>query len=374
MTRFLKIQALAHRAVSLLGNTGRQFAAAKRKRADFYNVAWRNAAISLDAEVKGLDRDVLAIQKNGQSTRVFLNYTELDDPVSLRVAGNKPLVHKLLQTNGVPVPAYREFSLQTIPEAADFLRTHRTCVVKPASGTGGGSGVTTGVSTPRQLRRASVLAAGYGSGLIIEQQISGANLRLLFLDGQLLDAIDRRPPTVTGNGHSTISRLVDAVNQQRLQAGFAVAQSVLKCDADMRQTLAAQNLTLRSVPPDGAVVQLKTVINDNTAEDNVCIVDSLHPSIIEVARNAANTVGLRLAGIDIVTPETSQPLEESGGVVLEVNSAPGLYFHYAGTRTRTPVAIPVLAACLNHPLEGDNWKSQETFSFSETLVELAPTV
>lgn len=373
MSRLLKIQALAHRAVSLLGKTGRQMSAAKRQRADFYQQAWRGAASCLDAEFEALDQDVFALRKNGESTRVFLNYTELDDPVSLRIAGNKPLVHRLLQTQGIPTPLYHEFTLKTLPDAARFLKEHDMCVVKPASGTGGGNGVTTGVETPRQLRRASVLAAGHGSGLMIEQQISGANIRLLFLDGQLLDAIERRPPTVTGDGRSTIAQLVEKLNRQRLQLGFSVAQSLLKRDQDMRQTLAGQGFTLKTVPPANRSVQLKTVINDNTAEDNVSVVESLSPSVIEVARCAAEMVGLRLAGVDIVTPDASRCLADSGGVVLEVNSAPGLYFHYAASNGRMPVAVPVLAACLNCPMDSDGWNRHEAPALPGEVCEFAPT-
>lgn len=374
MTRLLTIQALAHRAFCLLGKTGRQFAAAKRQRADFYEVAWREAADNLGADFETLDQDVLKIRKNGESTRVFLNYTELDDPVSLRIAGNKPLVHKLLQSQGLPTPAYREFTLKTLADAAEFLQQYGTCVVKPAAGTGGGQGVTTGVQTPRQLRKASVVAAGHGSGLMIEQQIAGSNIRLLFLDGQLLDAIDRRPPTVTGDGRSTIVQLVDNVNQQRLQAGFSVAQSVLKRDQDMRQTLATQGLTLTSVPLANQTVQLKTVINDNTAEDNVCVIDSLDTAVIDQARSAAEAVGLRLAGVDIVTPDASRCLTDAGGVVLEVNSAPGFYFHYAASNGRTPVAIPVLAACLNHSIHSDAWKTTQVASVPSDPCEVASTL
>lgn len=373
MSRFLTIQALAHRAVSLLGKTGRQFAAAKRQRADFYTVAWREAAESLEADFVTLDQDVLAIRKGDTSTRVFLNYTELDDPVSLRIAGNKPLVHRLLRSQSIPTPAYREFTLKTLPDAVEFLLQHGTCVVKPAAGTGGGHGVTTGVQTARQLRNASVVAAGHGSGLIIEQQIAGANIRLLFLDGQLLDAIDRRPPTVTGDGRSTMAQLVDRVNRQRLQAGFSVAQSVLKRDQDMRQTLAAQGLTLTSVPLANRIVQLKTVINDNTAEDNVCVVDSLNSAVVDEARSAAEVVGLRLAGVDIVTPDASRCLTDAGGVVLEVNSAPGFYFHYAASNGRTPVAIPVLAACLNRSIDADAWKVRAGASAPRDLCEVTST-
>ena len=48
MSRMLKIQALACRALSLIGKTGRQAAAAKKQRAGFYREAWREAATILN--------------------------------------------------------------------------------------------------------------------------------------------------------------------------------------------------------------------------------------------------------------------------------------------------------------------------------------
>jgi cyanophycin synthetase len=38
-------------------------------------------------------------------------------------------------------------------------------------------------------------------------------------------------------------------------------------------------------------------------------------------------VGLDIAGVDVVAPEIGQPLEQSGGVVVEVNAGPGLRMH-----------------------------------------------
>jgi len=115
------------------------------------------------------------------------------------------------------------------------------------------------------------------------------------------------------------------------------------------------------------------VINDNTAQDNVCVLESLHPSVIDVARKAATAVGLRLAGVDLITPNSSRCLSDVGGVVLEVNSAPGFYFHYAGDSGCTPVAVPVLAACLNHSIDCDAWKTRKSTSSPEIPYELTST-
>ena len=63
-------------------------------------------------------------------------------------------------------------------------------------------------------------------------------------------------------------------------------------------------------------------------------------------RAAAATLGVRLAGVDVVAPDVETPLVASGGVVLEVNPIPGLQHHYnvAEPEAATPVAVPVLEA------------------------------
>jgi hypothetical protein len=59
-------------------------------------------------------------------------------------------------------------------------------------------------------------------------------------------------------------------------------------------------------------------------------------------------VGLRLAGVDVVTTDIGRPLVETGGVVTEVNGGPGLHHHYlvADRADATPVAVPVLEKLL----------------------------
>src|SRR5688572_32104639 len=47
--------------------------------------------------------------------------------------------------------------------------------------------------------------------------IAGASYRLLYLEGRLIDAVRRDPPTVTGDGYSTIRRLIAHENRRRLE-------------------------------------------------------------------------------------------------------------------------------------------------------------
>ena len=121
-------------------------------------------------------------------------------------------------------------------------------------------------------------------------------------------------------------------------------------DCDMRRTLAKQGLSLRSVPPAGTVVTLKTVVNENGGADNSTATRLLCDSIIDDGARAVGALGVRLAGIDIITREPGAPLARSGGVVLEVNAPPDLYYHYHKRDGSFPAALHILRRLLPaHP-------------------------
>jgi cyanophycin synthetase len=231
-------------------------------------------------------------------------------------------------------------------KAHEFLGRHRRCVVKPADGTGGGDGVTTGIETRRQIFKAAVRAAGFSPKLMIEEQVEGDTIRLLYLDGHLLDAVKRGAPAVIGDGQARISQLVARLNQRLLDAGYELAQVILKRDMDMDRTLAGQNLSWRSVPANGRRVALKGVINDNMADENVSVMDQISENVIAAGRQAAELIGARLAGVDVITPDLRRGLDEAGGKILEVNTTPGFHYHYFKQGGACRVAVPILKTCL----------------------------
>jgi len=220
-------------------------------------------------------------------------------------------------------------------------------MVKP-NGSGGGKGVTGGVERAQDLVRASLTASRLAQRLIIERQAPGYTYRLLLLDGQLLDVVRYLPPRVTGDGSSSIRKLIAAENLRRLRARGYARRQVLKADLDCALTLARSGLSLASVPAEGETVQVKTVTNQNRLEDNETFRGPLADDLVKSATRAAEIVGLRLAGVDMVTPDPSRALADTAGVIIEVNGTPGLDHHYlvADQAGATSVAIPVLRTLL----------------------------
>jgi D-alanine-D-alanine ligase-like ATP-grasp enzyme len=311
-------------------------------RSRFYADLWHDAAAQLGASVEPLGNEIMEIRLGQDSTRVQQNTTAIDQAITVVVAQKKPLVHRLLAQRQLRTPAYCEFTLNDIGKAAAFVeRSAGKCVVKPANGDSG-RGVTTGVSASFDLARAAASAAVYGSDLMVEQQVQGDVFRLLYLDGKLMDAVQRKPPTVLADGKTTVRELIRLENDFRLNAGPKVAHALIVIDMDVRSTLSSQGLTLSSVPKEGTAVTLKTVINDNSQHDNVAAKHLLCPSIIADGAAAAAAVGVRLAGIDVITPDPGVPLAESGGAILEVNTTPSYHHHYYKRDGSYPVAIYLL--------------------------------
>ncbi|HWE01870.1 MAG TPA: hypothetical protein VG326_05620 [Tepidisphaeraceae bacterium] len=335
-----------------MGRAFRRFKDPRRKASGrhqdaFYKKAWREAAESLGGECVPLGDRFSQITVDGVSTRVVENFSAIDDPVTLAVLHDKPLTHQILESHGLATPRHASFSLKRIGAAVEFLEAGaRDCVVKPARGTGGGRGVTTGIRTRSHLARAAAAATCYCDELLIEEQLDGDNYRLLYLDGELIDAFVRRPPGVIGDGRSTVAQLVRQANDERLRNGSNISQVLIAVDLDMKRTLARQNLTLGSVPPAAAHVTLKTVINENCGADNSTAVDSLCQSIVHDGRVAVTALRARFVGIDLITTDPGVPLAESGGAIIEVNGTPNLYFHYHKKDSVFPAAVPLLRRLL----------------------------
>ncbi|MGI9610483.1 MAG: hypothetical protein ACR2NL_09360, partial [Acidimicrobiia bacterium] len=314
-----------------------------------YNEIGRDPAHGLSVSVAELVSGVLELSASGRSVRVWRQYTPLDSSMGMRVALDKPLVHQLLSEQGIRVPRHCNFDVSDIKPAIDFLKSvNGPLVVKPAHDTGAGAGITTGVYSPLQLVRAVFYAGRNGTRILIEEEVPGTMFRALLLDGEVLDVYEKHAPSVSGDGSSTVIELIEEENAIRIRSQGQIGIQTLTPTLDSVFTLSREGLSLRSVPEAGELVRVKTVVNQSGPDDCFTYRGELSREILRDAVRAAEVVGLRLAGVDFVTTDPTQPFSETGGAVLEVNGSPGLSHHYhvADRAGATRVAIPVLERAL----------------------------
>lgn len=314
-----------------------------------YRAIWLEASQAVGAELGEVEDGMLELRRAGASTRISPQHVLLDDAATLEVALDKTRVHRLLEEVGVAVPPHLEFAPEGVALAAEFLAAGGPCVVKPATGTGAGWGVTVAVGSRTQLRRATLNAARYAPRILIERELEGALYRLLVFDGVVIDAVRHSSPTVVGDGRSRIVELIHTENEKRIAARGERSLWLLRVDLDCLFTLERAGLTLTSIVPAGERIAVKTATRENARGDNQTVTDALPPQLVATALRAVDKVGLRLGGVDVIAPHPLGTESAAEAVVIEVNGTPGLSHHWlvADRAGATRVAEPILERLLN---------------------------
>lgn len=361
--RFELARALGLRHMVRRRRLGARFKQVSADKASHAEEMWVEAADALGATVVRLSPTILEFQRGEARTHVaFGATTPLTDNVAMEFAGDKPVAYRTLSAAGLPVPAHVTVDGRDVTDAQCFLRNVAPPVlVKPVVGASG-RGVVGGVRTMPQLQRAMREAGRYHRRVLVERQVEGDTFRLLFLEGKLLDVIRRSPPRITGDGRSTVEELLFAEYERRIAAGGEPVNKGFDVDIDVLVALENAGLELRSVPLAGESFAVRAATNYSGPEETETVDPRRVRAIVEPARRAAALLGVRLAGVDIVTTDPSRALQETGGVILEVNPLPGLAHHYdVADRSRaTLVAIPVLAHLLGIDPDLARWSFVDT--------------
>jgi D-alanine-D-alanine ligase-like ATP-grasp enzyme len=309
-----------------------------------YRAYWSAAAASMGADFTPLTDRLWEVRKGAARTRIFNDLVQLDDPVVLAMAGDKGLCYRLADELGIPVPVHGIFPRRGLWAAWRMISEDgHPFVIKPRRNTSSGMGVTVGVTRLDETARAVARAGLRDSSFIAERMVAGETCRLLFLGGEMIHAVRRRGIRVTPDGRASIRALLAADGLAGLTEDRVTAL-----------TLLAQDLTVDSVPAIGASVlvrvlpaqerkrvELRTVYDED-------ITAAIAPGLVAEVRQIVDAVGSEWAGIDILTTDPGRPLSEVGGVLLELNTTPGLHHHCGLSVATKPcdIAVQVLRYAL----------------------------
>lgn len=258
--------------------------------------------------------------------RICTAETDRTSAIAESIAQDKELTRRLLSSAGIPVPFGRNVeNAEDAWEAAQDVGL--PVVVKPQCGNHG-RGVATNLSTRQEVEAAYAAALEEESTIIVENFIEGDDYRLLVVGDRLVAAARRVPAHVIGDGVSTIRQLIEIVNRDpRRSDGHATVLSFIKIDAVAEGVLQQQGFTADSIPPLNQMVLIRRNANLSTGGMAIDVTAQVHPEVAARAIEAAQIVGLDIAGIDIVSKNISKSLESQNAAIVEVNAGPGLRMH-----------------------------------------------
>jgi cyanophycin synthetase len=257
--------------------------------------------------------------------RLQATITGATSNIAVSIASDKQLTKTLLDQAGCPVPAGD--TVTTLAQAQRVAKRIGSVTIKPLDGNQG-KGVTVAVSTPDEVERAFAFAGEYGRRIIVEEFLRGRDYRVLVTGRKVAAASWRRPPHVTGDGTSSVRELVELENRNPARGdGHTNILTKIPLDQLAVDVLAKQGYTLDDVPAQGVSVDLRGNANLSTGGTAEDVTDLLPQETRDICIRAARTIGLDVAGIDIVCQDIAQPLREQRGGIIEVNAAPGIRMH-----------------------------------------------
>lgn len=248
--------------------------------------------------------------------------------ISGLLAQNKEATNKLLARNKLPITD--TIIVEEIGEQAiQFLANNKTVVVKPINAKCS-LGVTIGIKTLEQLEQAAIVAKQYSQKIMIQKYVLGHDYRVLVIDGEMIGVLEYRSAFIEGDGYSTIRQLIGVLNDKQLKKNTVEPESYQAIEAesiDLQTILQRNGFTLDDVLVKGQQVDLflddnmlvtefYDVITDRTAD--IC------PENIDMAIRAAKALQIDVAGIDIRCLHIDKPLDQTNGVILEVNALPDM--------------------------------------------------
>lgn len=264
-------------------------------------------------------------------TRYFRNTNfDLNGLGASEIARDKDYAQHFMKRMGYPVipgkAFYTERWCRAIgsrqgPEAAYRYakRLGFPVIVKPNSKSQG-AGVCK-VYTKRELLQAVKMLERNERVFLIQRFVTGHDHRIVVLDGVVISAYERLPLSVTGDGRSTIERLL--LRKQRDFRRIKRDTELVHDDRRVVAQLRRRGMTLRSIPANGAVIPLLPNANLSTGGDAVDVTGALHPGWKRLAKRLARDMNLRYIGIDVMSRD-SLSFPPHDYVVIEVNAAPGL--------------------------------------------------
>ncbi len=301
---------------------------------NFHTNIYLSAAKQLDYEISILDHQhsLVVVSHNANKLKIYKNNLDINDLVQSFIGKNKALSNNLLQKELANfVPAQLLVNLQNanaIKQALVYCQQKNFQVVIKPIGKSLGYGVTILPQNEAETKQALQEIKNQWSTkyAVIENYLSGDHeYRVLVLNGEIIDIVERIAAHVTGDGQSTVQALIDDKSEFRIRYGF----DEMLVDKVTKKHLQRQGYSLDTVLPEGQTAYLRLVCNFDPGGDIVRVeLSAVQSQYLQLFSDAARAVDVPFLGIDVIAPNITQSWQPKQIGFNEINHAPMPHGHY----------------------------------------------
>jgi GNAT-family acetyltransferase (TIGR03103 family) len=271
-------------------------------------------------EVTDAEFGEMRLSVGSRTVLTLESLSEFTTAVAMSRCDDKRVTRRIMERAGVRVARGTTAADGDLAAAAALSAEVDAVVVKPARGEQG-RGITVGVRDGAELERAVAVALQHCPDVLVEELVTGDDLRVIVIDGAVVAAAVRRPAEIVGDGRHSVTELVRSTSRRRERA--TSGESTIPLDEITAEVVASSGYAMDDVPPVGERIRVRRTANLHTGGTIEDVTALLHPEIAEASVRAATALGIPVTGLDFLVPDVSGP----DYVFIEANERPGLANH-----------------------------------------------
>jgi len=280
-----------------------------------------------EARRRGIGVDIIdaeggyfALSFGGRTITCRESLSELTSAVAMSLCDDKEVTSRLLAKQGLHVPAQITASFDNEIINHQFLSEYKRLVVKPARGEQG-AGISVDIREPDDLRRAIEMARLVNERVLLEEYVTGKDLRIVVINFEVVAAAVRRPPKIIGDGKSTALQLIR--KQSRRRSAATGGESNIPLDAETERCVREADYQMSDVLPENEALLVRKTANLHTGGTIHDVTEELSPTLRNAAIQAAQAINIPVVGLDFLVSDVNGKQY----VIIEANERPGLANH-----------------------------------------------
>jgi glutathione synthase/RimK-type ligase-like ATP-grasp enzyme len=281
---------------------------------------------NLSFVIEGSDKGYFIDQNN---IKHYFDYgtIDLNREESIDSSNDKEMSSKIVKSLGVDLP--KEVFIKKIENLEEVLfksfdfvqKIEFPIMVKPINGRQGNDIFK--VSNKKDLIRVINYFFENKIKFIIQEYLDLLEIRVVILDGELLQVYKRFRPKIVGDGTKTIGDLIDERNKE-----FKIHNRntiINKNDEQIRTIINEFGYNLNSVPSQNEIIYLSYGRNLSKGGEYEFIENELNQIFLEILDEISKGTGLRLIGFDLFIKKDIKDISDlEDFVLIEYNGSPDL--------------------------------------------------
>lgn len=189
-----------------------------------------------------------------------------------------------------------------------------------------GRGVLCNIQSLDELRAVLTEAFSTYEQIIVEEFHGNLkSYRVLVFNQKVIGVVLRHPSFVLGDGKHNITDLIEQTNKERKQINEFLGP--ISLDAEASICLREQGLKEDYIPRVGEKISLGYTSNATRGGSYENISKNICKENRKLMIQVANTLNLKLVGIDIQCEDINKPIKYPEGVIIEANEIPSIRIH-----------------------------------------------